>query len=350
MKTRTKQVLALGAVVGGVALASRAANRAVADRIRGVVDDDLDPLYQLPPDVIHHRVPTHDGGTVHVIERGAGRPLVLLHGVTLQAEVWAPLLHLLADRFRVLALDVRGHGESVVGDDGVGRVGAARDLIGVLEHLDLRGAVLAGHSMGGMIIGEACTRHPREVADRVAGLVFMNTASAALVPRASLPAIRTVRQRANARVSAGKPLPRLVGANNRSLIATRAAFGSHPSGAAVEQARRLGESVDLRYYIPLWADLLDYDGEEGLEAFDGPSLVLVGSQDRLTPAAMARRLAAHLGHAELHVIPGAGHQLLQERPRQVSDLIRGLADRLDDGSDRPSASSRNGSVADASDR
>ena len=329
MRTSTKRLLALGTLAGGAVVAGQLVDRMVAGRIRGVTDDDLDPLYVLPDDVVHHDVTTHDGGTIHVIERGAGRPVVLLHGVTLQAEVWAPLLHLLADRFRVLAVDVRGHGRSQVGDDGVGRMAAAHDLVTLLEHLDLRGAVLVGHSMGGMIIGEACTRHPDVVAERVAGLVLMNTAVSGLVPRASLPAVRAARERANARVSAGRGLPRLVGDNNRSLIATRAAFGARPSGAAVEQARRMGREVDLQYYIPLWADLLDYDGEAGLEAFDGPALVLVGSLDRLTPPAKARRLAAHLGDAELHVIGAAGHQLLQERPREVSALIRQLTDRLD---------------------
>ena len=309
--------------------AAQLANRTLASRIRSVTDDDLDPLYDLPVDVAHHDVATHDGGTIHVIERGQGRPLVLLHGVTLQAEVWAPLLHLLGDRFRVLAVDVRGHGRSVVGDDGVGRVAAAHDMVTLLEQLDLRDAILAGHSMGGMIIGETCARHPEVVADRVAGLVLMNTAVSHLVPRASLPVVRTVRRRAGARVAAGGRMPRLVGDNNRSLIATRAAFGSRPSAVAVEQARRMGSEVPLDHYIPLWADLLDYDGEAGLESFHGPALVLVGSLDRLTPPAMARRIAAHLGDAELHVIPGAGHQLLQERPREVSELIRQLADRLD---------------------
>ena len=48
-------------------------------------------------------VPTHDGGSVHLVEYGEGRPLVLLHGVTLGAEVWAPIMHLVGDRFRVIA-------------------------------------------------------------------------------------------------------------------------------------------------------------------------------------------------------------------------------------------------------
>jgi pimeloyl-ACP methyl ester carboxylesterase len=328
MRTRTKVLLGSGMVVGAAVAVARAGNKTMATRIRGVIDPDLDPLYELPDGVIHHELPTPDGGTAHVLEAGRGRPVVLVHGVTLQGEVWAPLFHLLSDRFRVIAIDVRGHGRSAVGTGGVGRVAAATDLASVLEQLDLRGVVLAGHSMGGMIIGELCGHHPEVVAERVAALVFMNTAISHIVPTRVVPAARLVRRRADRRVAAGRRMPRIVGANDRSLLATRVAFGAKPSGAAVEQARRMGEEVDLRYYVPLWADLLDYDGEAALETLDLPALVLVGSRDVLTPPAMARRIVAHLANGELQVLPGAGHQLMQERPREVARLIADLADQL----------------------
>jgi pimeloyl-ACP methyl ester carboxylesterase len=317
----------MGAAGAGV-VAARSAGRTLARLLESVEDPVLDPLYLLPADVSHRDVPTHDGGTVHLIERGEGQPVVLVHGVTLQAAVWAPLLHLLGDRYRVIALDVRGHGRSVVGDDGVGRVAAARDLASLLERLDLHDAVLCGHSMGGMIIGELCGRHGDVVAARVGGVVLMNTAVSQIVPRRVQPAARRVHDRAHARASAGGRMPRVVGANDRSLLATRVAFGSRPSGAAVAQVRDMGAQVDLRYYIPLWADLLDYDGEAGLESLDAPAVVLTGSRDRLTPPAMARRIVAHLRHGELHVIDGAGHQLMQERPHEVARYIDDLAQRV----------------------
>ena len=341
MKTRTKVLLGMGAAAGVLVAAARAGNRTAATRIRATVDPDLDPLYEVPPGVVHHDLLTPDGGTAHVLEVGRGRPVVLVHGVTLQAEVWAPLMHLLSGRFRVVALDVRGHGRSAVGTEGVGRVAAARDLAYVLEQLDLHGAVLVGHSMGGMIIGELCAHHPEVVAERVAALVLMNTVVSNLVPSRVVPAARALRRRADDRAAAGRRMPRVVGANDRSLLATRIAFGARPSGAAVEQARRMGEEVDLRYYVPLWADLLDYDGEAALETLDIPALVLVGSRDVLTPPAMARRIVSHLDQGELHVLQGAGHQLMQERPHEVARLIADLADRLepvagadaDDGAD-----------------
>ena len=327
MKTRTKVAVGLG-VAALAAAAGRAANRTAATRIRQVTDPELDPLYELPDGVVHHDLPTADGGTAHVLEIGAGRPVVLVHGVTLQAGVWAPLMHLLSDRFRVVAIDVRGHGGSTPGSSGVGRLAAAADLASVFEQLDLRDAILVGHSMGGMIVGELCAHHPGLVADRVSALVLMNTAVSHILPTRIVPAAQSLRRHADERAAAGRRMPRMVGANDRSLLATRVAFGARPSGAAVEQARRMGEQVDLRYYVPLWADLMDYDGEAALDALDIPALVLVGSRDLLTPPSMARRIVHHLAHGELHVLPGAGHQLMQERPREVARLISDLAARL----------------------
>jgi pimeloyl-ACP methyl ester carboxylesterase len=328
MKTRTRFALGLAGAVGVAVVASRLTSRSISRRIRAVVDDELDPLYELPADVTRHDIASDDGGNIHVIERGAGRPLVLVHGVTLQADVWAPLIHLLSDGFRVVAVDVRGHGRSVAGHDGVGRRFAARDVATVLEHLDLRDAIVMGHSMGGMILGELCADFPDLVHERVAALVFMSTVVSHLVPPTALPVFDRVERGARRRVAAGRPMPQMVGDNDRSLVVTRLAFGSHPSGVAVEQARRLGAAVDRSAYLPLWLDLLDYDGEAALESVDLPAMVLVGSRDLLTPVYMARRIERHLRHGELRVFPGAGHQLMQERPREVADALVELADRL----------------------
>ena len=330
MNRDKKWVLATMAALGAALIAERAFEHTAAERLRRVTDPENDPLLVLPEPVIRHDVATHDGGSVHVVEHGTGaRPLVLIHGVTLQAEVWAPMMHLLGNHFRVLALDVRGHGASVVGEQGVGRHHAARDLKAVLEHFDVHGAIVVGHSMGGMILGEFCGAYGNVLRDRVAGLVFMNTAvSELIVPSLSKPVLAVAGRMRN-RAESGKRMPRTVGDDDRSYVMSRVAFGAHPSGAAIEQVRRLGAAVDQRHYVPLWVDLLDYDGEAALDTVDLPSLVLVGSRDLLTPVPAAKRIVEHLSNGDLHVFPGAGHQLMQERPREVAELILGLADRLD---------------------
>src|SRR5690606_17645124 len=106
MQPRTRRLLGLALAGAGIGYVvgpgRRQAVRRISTRVRPDIDDDW---YDLPDGVTTREVPTHDGGSVHVVEIGEGRPLVLLHGVTLAAEVWAPLMHLAADRFRIVALD-----------------------------------------------------------------------------------------------------------------------------------------------------------------------------------------------------------------------------------------------------
>ncbi len=327
MSSFGRRLVGAAAAVGVGAVALHFAERDAASRIRARHDDDLDPLYVLPDGVTHLDVPTHDGGSVHVLKAGAGRPLVLLHGVTLAAEVWAPLFHLVRDRFTIYALDVRGHGQSIVGSDGIGRRAAAHDLATVLDTLDLDDAIVVGHSMGGMIIGEFCGAHPDVLDARVGGLLFCNTATANLVPPAVLGPVLAGGRRLAARTASGHPLPRVPA--DRNLVMSRVAFGANPSGAAVEQVSRLGLAVDPTRYVGLWVDLLDLDTRAALAGVRQPASVLVGSRDMLTPVPHAKRIVAALPDPELHVLAGAGHQIMQERPRELATQLDRLVDRVE---------------------
>lgn len=326
----TKRALAIGAVAGvGVLAARRGARRAVAD-LKSRSEPQLDPLYDLPPDIVRHDIDVPDGGSIHVLERGAGRPLVLIHGITLQAAVWAPQLHLLADRFRVIAVDVRGHGRSRAGADGFGRRAAASDVASVLEHFDLRDAVLIGHSMGGMILMEFAGNHPDVLARRVAGLVFMDTAAYELLPPLALPVARRLGRRMVGRLDAGHRVPEWkIGDDDLSWLVTRLAFGADPPAKAVDQVRRFLVEVPQATTLPSGVDLLDHDARDALAATNKPSMIMVGSRDLLTPVFAAKRIARFLPHARFEVLPRAGHQLMQERPFEVAalldDFVSGLA-------------------------
>jgi pimeloyl-ACP methyl ester carboxylesterase len=74
----------------------------------------------LPPDVEHQDIEMDDGGLIHVVSRGRGQPVVLLHGVFLNSDIWVHQLADLSDEHRVIAVDLRGHGRSVSGSDGFG--------------------------------------------------------------------------------------------------------------------------------------------------------------------------------------------------------------------------------------
>lgn len=309
------------ALAGSVA-AGRVALRRSATAIKARTSPELDSLYDVPADVIQHQVPSADGGSLHVIERGHGRPLLLIHGITLQAAVWAPQLHQLADRYRVLALDVRGHGRSEAGSDGFGRKVAARDVATVLDYFDLHGAVIVGHSMGGMILMEFAGDFPEQLDKRVAGLVFMNTAAYQVLPRPALPIAQALGRRLNHRLETGRRVPeRRIGEDDLSWVIARLAFGERPSAKAVDQLRSFLEAVPQSTTLPSGIDLLDHDARAALAATHTPSMVLVGSRDLLTPVFVARRIARFLPGARFEVLPHAGHQLMQERPDEVARLI-----------------------------
>jgi pimeloyl-ACP methyl ester carboxylesterase len=315
--------VALGsALVAGGVVASRMALHHRATTIKSRRNPPLDDLYQLPAGVTHHRIEAVDGGVLHVLERGQGRPLLLIHGITLQAGVWSPQLHLLADRFRVLAMDVRGHGASQAGNLGLGRKAAARDVVTVLDHFDLRGTVIAGHSMGGMILMEFADDFPDELNDRVAGLVFMDTAAYHIFPPPALPIARAIGRGARRRFESGRRVPQFqFGDDDLSWVIARLAFGRHPSGQAIDQFRRWLEEVPPATSLLAGIDLLDHDAREALAAIHTPSLVLVGSRDLLTPTFAARRIARLLPGARLEVLEGAGHQPMQECPYEVASLL-----------------------------
>lgn len=322
---RYRTALTAAGLAAAAAAGGRAGIKAGAAAIRRRRDPVLDPLYELPDDLVHHRVPARDGGSIHVMERGEGRPLLLIHGITLQACIWSPQLHLLADRYRVLAVDVRGHGLSSPGTDGYGRRVAAGDVATVLEHFDLRDAVVVGHSMGGMILMEFAGEHRDVVAERVAGLVFMDTAAYALAPSPVLPAVQRLGGRALARFEAGHRVPqRPMGDDDLSWVLTRLAFGGRPSGRAVDETRRCGGEMTQASMLACGVDLFHHDARQALAGLSTPCLILVGSRDLLTPVYAARRIARLIPHARLEILPGAGHQLMQERPFEVGQLLDGF--------------------------
>jgi len=329
------KIVTLGAVAVGLAAAAAGTYRAThpkdasgplrpdPGRARRPVDD---VLFDLPAGVIEHEIPTPDGGTVHAIEQGAGRPLVLLHGITLRADVWAPQFHQLTDRYRVIAVDLRGHGTSKAGDAGFGVARLGDDLATLLTELDLHDAVLVGHSMGGMTVMQFCGDHADVLEQRVAGLVFVATRAHQVFPPYLDRGARRLAARGQALVDSGQPLPQRASASNQVV---RLAFGDRPSKRAVEIVGEMARSIPPEALLPSLSGLIEHDAREALKATNTPSLVIVGTRDLLTPVPSARHLAHLLPDSELVVLPRAGHQLMQERPDELAELIDAFVARLD---------------------
>ncbi len=336
-RSRLPLALAMGAGLAAVAVgAGLAATRRSAKHHRSLPDEragdaavfDLDAL-----GVTHHRIPSHDGGELHVVERGpaGGPPLLLLHGITLQARVWGYQLRDLSDHWRVLAVDLRGHGESTPGADGFGLDVLARDLRTVIESLDLRDVVVVGHSMGGMTLMRFCADHRDALDERVAGCVFLATAPVIPIP----PGVQRVFQQLGPRLTrAGDrwgwdrlDTRRLAGAD-LSYVLARRAFGRHASPLHVQLTADLVADVSPATTWPTGIGLLEHDADEALARTQTPSMVIDGELDHITPIALSRRIADHLPNSELHVLPDAGHQLMLERPAELADLLEAFRKRI----------------------
>lgn len=284
----------------------------------------------LPGDLLHHHCTVGDGGSVHVVERGAGPPLVLVHGVTLGVEVWAPELRRLVPGHRVLAVGQRGHGSSVAGAEGYSLERLADDLCEVLAQLDVSDAVLVGHSMGGMVALLLAVRRPEELRRHVGGLVLVSTSAGPLVPgpvtgpvRAGLGAAAG-RRLASAALHGRGILP---GGSVATWMA-RASFGAHPGAPEVELARGVIERMSPEAMAGLLGPLLAFDVHDRVGEVRLPTHVVVGTRDVLTPPHQARALVRSIPGAELTVLPGCGHMVMLERPGELCELLAAASEAV----------------------
>ena len=318
------------AVAAGAAVAGYALERAVSGRARRrpdpAADDDLSPL----DDARHAMLATDDGGSLHVVERGSGPPLVLLHGVTLSAVAWHYQLVDLADRFRVIALDHRGHGRSEAGEGGYSPARLAADVVGALTALDLDDAVVVGHSMGGMVAMQLAVDHADVVAQRVRGLVLLSTTAnpGARVPgwatlvKVTAPAARRG-LRATSRLPGG-----FFASSDLAYALTRVGFGRKALHTHVELNRLMLASHSPLVLSEVWDGLVGFDLRRRLPEIDVPTLVIGGSRDNITPLHHSRQLAAGIPGAHLEVFEGGGHMLMLERRRELNDTLERWAKDL----------------------
>jgi pimeloyl-ACP methyl ester carboxylesterase len=320
--------IAAGALVG-VAGATYAAQRAAAARVRRAADAGASDV--LAPRAYEGRfLPTDDNGSLFVVETGArdAQPIVLSHGVALSLRTFTYQLdHLPREGFRAIAYDHRGHGRSVCGESGHSLANLASDIKTVVEGLDLRDAVLVGHSMGGVAVQSFVIRYPEIAAERVAGIVLLS--SLAYTPFGS----RSTRTKARLE----KIMKRSPDGEwfwhqpNFGLLLARLGFGKHPHPSHVEFTRRmLAECrADTRRDGP--RTLVGLDLTADLPYVEMPTLIIDGTADLLTPPFEAQRMAQLIPDARLELIPGGGHMLMLEETalidRLIGDFAREVRDR-----------------------
>jgi 3-oxoadipate enol-lactonase len=245
---------------------------------------------------------------------GGGPPVVLLHPFPVNHEFWLPAAQALASRYQVLLPDLRGHGESAVGEGPATMDKHAADLAAVLDQEHIRRAVLVGVSIGGYVLLEFWRRS----ADRVAGLVLSNTKAQADTAEG-----RAIRLEAATRVMEQgtdpffeSMLPKLLGETTRrtrpDLVQGALSMMQKMSPDAVAMMQR--GMAERR------------DSVEILRTVKVSTLVLTGDEDVLTGVGDAQLMQRHIPGSQMKVVAKAGHYSPWERAEEVGRILRQFVD------------------------
>ena len=324
-RSRSRRLLLVGAGLAGGAVAAAAVYKRFAAQRAGAEDSGADDVNLalgwgegvIRPD--HQVLRTPDGAELAMWDlagQGPDAPVVVLpHCWGCSHEVWLPVARRLRELgYRVVLYDQRGHGASTRGTAPLAIETLAHDLAVVLNATDVRGAVLAGHSMGGMTIMSLATHRPDVLKKRAKATVLVATAATSLGDRSGQGA------RVASAMIASPIVTRAMRAKNGHLF-VRYAFGDSPVRAHVDLTRELFGGCHGTVRGDFLLAFATMDLLEGIATIDVPTTVMVGSHDALTLPRKAEQIVATVPGARLVTLQNRGHMLPLEDPDAVTDEI-----------------------------
>jgi pimeloyl-ACP methyl ester carboxylesterase len=249
--------------------------------------------------------------TLYYESAGRGTPLLFIHGMCGDAEVWRGQVRRLADRFRCVIYDRRGHTRSAMGDEAESVPTHVEDAVALITAVGVR-PVVVGSSGGARIAVELSRRHP----DLLAGAVFSEPPIFSLDP------------------SEGDALVAELGAVVGPVAASegpRAAVDAFFTLICPGLWSVLDETAKDRYRANAHMMLAEFGGPryhlsvDDLSAIAVPALVIAGTTSHPALRSISRVLARGLPHARLVELPGSGHVTYAERPDEFADAVATFA-------------------------
>ncbi|UFT00395.1 alpha/beta fold hydrolase [Nocardia huaxiensis] len=239
---------------------------------------------------------------------GEGPPVMFLHSAGDDARIWRPQYDALSDEFTVVTWDEPGAGRSSDLPESFGLMDYAHCLAELMDSLRLGPAHIAGLSWGGTLALEFYRRHPHLVRTLILADTYAGW-------KGSLPA-EEVRARVE---SAGRMLAAPPGEFDPTPPGL---FAGEPPAAYAPLLDAMAAAArpdTMRKQLALMAET---DQRDLLPTVSVPTLLLWGAQDVRSPLAVARQFQDAIPHAELDVIPGAGHLSNLERPDEFNHAVR----------------------------
>jgi pimeloyl-ACP methyl ester carboxylesterase len=250
----------------------------------------------------------NQGVKIYWDEQGQGEPVLLIMGLAYPSQMWYRTRPLLASRYRTLALDNRGIGQSDVPPGPYPIALMASDAAAVLDAAGIESAHVFGVSMGGMIAQEFALQHPKRVLSLILGCTAAGGPTAV---RAEPEAIQMLM-------------------NREKMSPEQAAEASVPFIYDPQTARELIDE-DIAIRRPWFPSPAGYaaqlQGIFGWEAYSrlgqivAPTLVIHGESDRLIPLGNANLIAERIPGAKLVMIPHASHLFFSDQPEVAHGAI-----------------------------
>jgi pimeloyl-ACP methyl ester carboxylesterase len=258
-----------------------------------------------------------NGITIAYNDRGAGLPIVFLHAFPLNRTMWAQQEEALSSQFRVITIDLRGHGES---DAPLWRYTleqSADDVSALLDQLAIQRAVFAGLSMGGYIL----FAFYRKYAARVKGLILADT-------RAQADTAEGKDGRFQMAQIAYKKGPSAIADMMLLKLLSSTSIQTRPD--LVQQVRAMIEGNEVSGIAGNLMAMADRpDSVPLLSQITCPTQIIVGELDQATPPSDAILMADHIPNSRLTLIPQAAHLTNLEQPQAFNHIVTTFASELD---------------------
>lgn len=259
---------------------------------------------------------TSDDAEIFYDITGSGPAVVLLHPFPVHHEFWQPVVQMLSSRYCLIMPDLRGHGESLLGNGPATMRKHAADVARVMDAAGVDRAPLIGVSIGGYTIFEFWRRSR----DRVTALALCNTK-----PQADTPETRANRlQVADDVLQRGTEpffesmIPRLLGETTRR---------SRPD--LVQAALRMMRKMSAENVAGVQRGMADRpDSVSTLKTITVPTLIITGDEDTMTGLPEAELMRKNIPGSQMKIVAKAGHYSPWEQPEEVGKLLRQFLDSV----------------------
>ena len=259
---------------------------------------------------------TSAGAEIFYDVAGDGPPVVLLHPFPVHHEFWSPVIPFLSPRYRLIMPDLRGHGESGLGDGPATMQKHASDVARVMSEAGVERASIIGVSIGGYAMFEFW----RRFRERVSALALCNTkasADTAEARNARLESARDVMERGTE--------PFFEGMLQKVLSETTRRSRSNVVEGALRMMRKMS-AEDLAGVQRGMAERPD--SVSTLKTINVPTLIITGDEDKMTGPPEAEVMKQNIAGSQLRVIPKAGHYSPWEQPEEVGRTLRNFLDSI----------------------